>query len=612
MSVLLPFIPGLAELLGLAAILLVATGFLGLGRFLDGKAMPVDTLLVSGWGAAVLSATVLGVATSLPLVWILFPAIGLGLVVVFARHRDFADALRLLAVGLPLLLVVAAASASQWDEFAHWLVNQRYLFDVGTFPRQGLPESRTIFAAYPYGLPLVGFAASRLAGFFIENAGALFNSTLILVLGSAAIRAFSGDKAEPLSWPAAAAGVAAATLLNPTFVPKLVFTTYADWPTAVVLGVALINAAAMSDALARDDNLARRLALQIGLTLAALVSLKQPNAVLALLLVGAIGVLAALEPSFRLRHLGLAAWIIAPPVLTYLMWRYHVTQHLPGREFSFLPWADWLWDDLGSLLLRMMLIASKKGGYFGLMIVATTVAIVAVVRRLRGGSFTPLGRIAILVGTIFVGYNVFLYVAYIGAFGAGEGQYAASYWRYNTQLGGAGLIFGAAALGVAVRRFGPQRPSPRWAGPAIVAIVALVPLLLAPKIRFDRNPVTRYMRDVGREMESIVQPNAAVTVIDPDDNGKRALILRYETAGSARIERVTDTRLADPQTAQTFFSKVDTRYVWINVPTPVLEGAVKLRLAPLSSHLLERSGTGWHLVRSWPYRGFTDPVESDD
>ncbi len=617
-----PYLPEAASLIALAATLVIALAFIGLGTLLGRPSAHVEARLLSGWGLATAVVTLAGTLMSVALAWILFPLLALGIAVFVTRARQpfvppVADAVRLLLVSLPLLLVVSAAAASQWDEFAHWLPNQRYLVDNGMFPRRGLPESTSGFAAYPYGLALAAFAVSRLAGGFIENAGALVNTLLIPFLGVGAVRAFrAGARVQdmPVSWTVAAIAVATATLLNPTFVPKLVFTTYADWTTTVVLGVATIMAWQIAERLAVGERIAAfGEAVSLGFVLALAISLKQPNVILGLLLLISMGVVIGLGPKLSIgdwTRLGIR--LVLPGLVAYLAWRHHVVQHIPGREFAFLPFEAWLWDDLGAVFARMLLIASKKGGYFGLMMLAVGAAVYAAVRVCTGKPMSPENRLAMLVAIVFLGYNTFLYIAYIGSFGRGEGQNAASYWRYNTQLGGLALVLGAAMAGALWRRLSPRRRPPRWVRPALVVLVLLAPFALVSKIRFDLNPVTRYVRDVGADMAVLMPAGARLYVIDPADNGKRTLLLRYELAGRVRVERLSGMNTDDPVVLAQSLAGLSGSYLWVHVPTPILAEALAVNLAPLSSYLATRIGSDWRIVRSWPYPGYVDPVAEDD
>jgi hypothetical protein len=623
-SIIAPYLPEIADIATLAATLAVALSFIGLGTLLCRPVATLETRLLSGWGFAVAAVTVVGTLTALRLGWVLFPLLGLGGVgfavgVRRSLQTGAADAVRLILVALPLLLVVSAASASQWDEFAHWLLNQRYLVDIGTFPRRDLPESASGFAAYPYGLALIGFAVSRLTGSFVENAGALFNTLLIPFLGAAALRAFRSGASEaerdrPITWSGAAAALAVATLLNPVFVPKLAFTTYADWTTTVVLGAAALMAWRIVEQLAEGERVqAIGDALPLGFVLALAIGLKQPNVIPGLLLLLGMGLAVALGPRVHMRDwMHLALRVALPGLIVYFAWRHHVAQNIPGREFGFMPIADWLWDDLGAVLGRMLLIASKKGGYFGLMLLAAGTAVYAIVSHRAGTALSPAGRLSVIVAVVFLGYNAFLYVAYIGAFGRGEGLSAASYWRYNTQLGGIALVFGAAMAGRLWPKLRPRLAAPAWIRPAVVAIALIVPVAAAPKIRFDLNPVTRYVRSVGVEMNGLMPLGARLVVIDPTDNGKRALLLRYELAGRGRVDRWSGADVNDPAVVRRTLASLPSSYLWVHVPTPLLSDALAVDLAPLSSHLVEPTSTGWRIVRSWPYPGYLDPAAEDD
>jgi hypothetical protein len=352
--------------------------------------------------------------------------------------------------------------------------------------------------------------------------------------------------------------------------------------------------------------------LPLGFVLALTVGLKQPNVILVGLLLVGMSLVIALGPRLQGRdwmRLGLRAAL--PTLVVYVAWRHHVAQHIPGREFGFLPFEAWLWDALAAVLGRMALIASKKGGYFGLMLLAAGVAAYTLA-CVRAGALSPVRRLAVLVATVFLGYNAFLYVAYIGAFGRGEGQSAASYWRYNTQLGGMALVFGAALAGLLWRRVSPRIGHRAWIRPVFVAVVLLAQPAFGSKIRFDLNPVTRYVRSVGADMAAVLPPAARLIVIDPADNGKRALLLRYELAGRARVERLQDAVSDEPMALRRALGSAVGAYLWVHVPTPVLSEALDATLSPLSSYLVESTTSGWRVVRSWPYPGYTDPVAEDD
>src|SRR5262249_1603636 len=126
---------------------------------------------------------------------------------------------RAVVLALPLLIVLAGASASQWDEFSNWLPKHRYLLQFDGFPRAGMPPVPSALPAYPDGLPLIGYLIGRSAGFFVENAGALFNTMLIVVAALLIARLIADDASDGsprprLGWGSIALGLLAATALN--------------------------------------------------------------------------------------------------------------------------------------------------------------------------------------------------------------------------------------------------------------------------------------------------------------------------------------------------------------------------------------------------------------
>ncbi|HYE01585.1 MAG TPA: hypothetical protein VEH84_19535, partial [Alphaproteobacteria bacterium] len=107
---------------------------------------------VAGLGFAAGLLTLLGSATRLPLsLWYgalaaLMLAAGLWL---WRRRRPVATAGLPLAVLLilPLLGIAAAAPATLWDDFMHWLLNAAYLYRFDSFPHAELPRSPSVWPA---------------------------------------------------------------------------------------------------------------------------------------------------------------------------------------------------------------------------------------------------------------------------------------------------------------------------------------------------------------------------------------------------------------------------------------------------------------------------------
>jgi hypothetical protein len=180
-----PFSPSFAQLGGLIAVTLVACAFIALGSLVAGRRRIAEGDLVYGWGLSVVFFTFFGLFR-MPGFTVLAGILGVIalIAVIVTVRRDGrvgpAGGLRLLALCVPLLVLVASMTATQWDELTNWLPSARFLVEHDSFPRSDLPANPSVFPAYPYGLTTVVFLATRITGFFVENGGALFNLMLYL------------------------------------------------------------------------------------------------------------------------------------------------------------------------------------------------------------------------------------------------------------------------------------------------------------------------------------------------------------------------------------------------------------------------------------------------
>ncbi|HEX9466226.1 MAG TPA: hypothetical protein VGB82_26815 [Alphaproteobacteria bacterium] len=610
MSAVSAYLPSIGDLAGLAAVLAVGAAFVALGALVRGSGGLPEADFLCGWALVALLFTLAGTLSRISFVtlaWLTLAVTLAALLTRRGRRADWGGFLRTALLGLPLLVLLAGAPATQWDDLSNWLPNQRFLVAFDAFPRPDLPPTGSVFPTYPYGMAFPVYLAGRLAGRFVENAGMLFNLLALLALGRLLARLISlgnGEKAtEPLSWGQLALGCLVASVLNPTFVPKIVFTTHLDFTTAAAAAFAIaLLWRSLEAALARDDIVARDLALQAGLTLALLVSLKQSNAVLVALIAGGGGLIVLrmreIEWSRTVRPL---LWLVVPTAVIYLAWRIYADQVMPGGEFGFKPLDVWELEVAKNAFLRMLLIATKKGGYFAAMLVVCIGAAIAWWRKPG-----PTGRLAILVAVLFLGFNFFLWVAYVGAFGRnGEGESAASFWRYNTQLGGALLVIAVVAL----RDMAAKHITERALRPLAIAAVALClvgPFIVAKRVRFDFYPVTRYLRATGAELKAVVRADSVVGVIDPRGDGWADVVVRYELYPRATTTDLSaglkDGSTGLPPKATTL------PYLWVHQTTPTVDRALGLTLDPHASSLLEHAGSGWRVLRSWPYPGYDDPI----
>lgn len=313
------FLPSGAQVLGLFALLVWCAGLMALGALVGGAKRMAECDLMYGWPVVVIAFILAAFISSLPFTYVAYAMFALSIVaavLVYRRDGYFigGDTGRMIVLGLPMVIMITGLVPAQWDEFTNWLPKAMFMLDHDTFPRSGGPKSHSLLPGYPNALPLMIYLPSRLSGLYVENAGALFNLFLHLAFGlviarliRAAARSGRADApwamtSAPLGWGYCALGALATTALNPAFVPKIVFTSYADAGTAMTLGAGAVLGWYMICALAEDDGRGtNRLAWQLGVVLAAMISLKQVNIVLLVALVAGLSLVALRDPLIKLR-----------------------------------------------------------------------------------------------------------------------------------------------------------------------------------------------------------------------------------------------------------------------------------------------------------------------
>ncbi|MCP5370568.1 MAG: hypothetical protein H6907_02450 [Hyphomicrobiales bacterium] len=600
------------QLLVLGTVAVVWLGLAALGGLVGGRRRlrELDPLL--GWALVSAVFTAGGTLTGVPfryLALVLAAAAVAGAVAALRRDRALvpAAALRTAVLALPLLALTSAMAASQWDEFSHWLPTARYLLLADGFPDAAAPKTGASYPAYPYAWPFLSYLVGRVAGTFVENAGAVLNVLLLLTFGLVSVRLIlmGLEDARPThkaGWGLCALGALSVTLLNPTFAQKVALTAYADVATAVTLGAAGVLGWLMLQAEAEGDgDTAMGRAVQAGLILSVLVVLKQATFVLFVILAGALVLAGLRDPAVRLGRLArLMVGICLPPLLVYGLWRYYVVTELPGKEFVIRPLDGWLIHLIPRILLMMAIVLAKKGVYLGLMVLATAFGILGLV-RFRGA----FDRLAIIVGASFLGYNAFLLWTYVAAFGEFDALRVASLWRYNMHLGMLAVAFGA--YGGAVlwrRRLAARVPARRLAWLPMVAILA-APVALAHKLRFDLAPPSPHYRAVAAEVAQAVAPGSRVFVFDPAGNGEAGLITRYHLGGrAAMVGYLSAFQETNAANLNRLLAARAPTHVLVHSQAPGAGPLLGLDLPRGRSYLLAAGPGGtWTVVRSWDRAG---------
>ncbi len=583
-------------------------GLTALGAVVGGRHRVREATVLYGWAVVSFAFTTLGVFTPVPFTYVAAGLAGLAVVagVVTVRRGEALlpeGSLRIALLAAPLLVLVSAMAASQWDEFSHWLISPRLVLTLDTLPDDSNKHLGGSLAAYPYGWHVITYLVSRLAGRLVENAGALVNVFLLLTFGLVAVRLIReglgrGDEATKPGWGLLALGALLATLLNTTFVQKIVLTSYADTPTAVCVGFGAVLGWRMLDALARGKpDAANRLALQIGLVMLVLVNLKQATVVLFALVVGAVLLAGLRDPAIRVRDLAKTVpALILPAIVIYGVWRYYVTTALSGAELAVRPFDQWHIDLIGQILWKMLVVFSKKGAYLALMVVAVGFAVRAMI-RFR----TPFDRLAVIVGAVFIGYNAFLLFAYVSTFGQNDALRVASLWRYNMHLGPLGVAFAAYGLGMLWKNRVPGRFKEKRLAWLPVVLILIAPLVFAHKLRFDKHPPVPHFRAVGADVAKIIKPDDKLFIVDPQGSGESAMITRYELVATAAFKGYMGA--FHPRTLATFrtiFHERDFSHVLVHSWTSEVLQVLGMELKDHASTLLKSDGKGgWTVQGTW-------------
>ncbi|MHC8510300.1 MAG: hypothetical protein ACYYKD_13100 [Rhodospirillales bacterium] len=604
--------PGqLQALLAVSAVWVLLSG---LGALIGGRGRitALDGLL--GWAVVCAVFTVAGVFTSLPfdkLAVVLGAAGAVGLIAAKRRGEGVLPAglAHMLVLAAPLLLAASAMAASQWDEFSHWLPSTRFMLETHTFPDAGLRETGASYPAYPYNWVFLPYLAGLVSGGGVaESAGGLFNLLLWFCFGLLALRAArtiaGASSAEaPPGWGLAALAALAVTIFNPTFVQKVVLTSYADTAAAVCLGAGVMLGCQALTAEAQGDGArAMRRMAHAGLMLMILVNLKQASLVLFVIGAGAVSFAGLLDRGVKLpRWTALSAVLVLPGAALYAVWRFHVQTELPGAEFVIPPPDQWLVGQIPQAFISMVGVLAGKGAYFAVMLLALGFG--------AWGAFRPrtlFDRLALTAGLAFLGYNAFLLFVYITVMGPDGPARVFSMWRYNMHLGGLSVVFLAAGAAVLWRRYGNIIRPPRWWGAVPAALLLILPIALSHKIRFDRYPDVPHFRAVAADAALLLGPEARVFVIDPLGTGESSRITKYEIHRRGVFAGTVEA--GQRAGAEDFIrAAFETRagYVLVHSVNAAVTAVFGSDLQPRRSYLLHAAPgaapAGWDRVSIWPY-----------
>ena len=595
------FLPNASQLGGLLGLIVATASFALIGRLTGCHRGVPEAPILCGWSVFVLATTLVGIATPIPLSFVLWGFVGVAVLGAgwLAMRRELAlsaTTWRYIALGTLFLAVASAMSPAAVDSFTHWLPNAAYLFEFDHFPRQGMTGGLSSYPGFPYGFALVPSAAGEIMGRFAENTAILFNALLLILFAALLGRmiALSGfddpsGRFPAVGWGAAALSIILVSFASPVFVRKVVFTAYPDAATAVVVAYLGVAGWMFLNALAEDGKRAGALALQCGLLGALLINLKQANLVLFACIFA--GMLLVAIRDRRVSLAGFLSWtpvLLLPGLILYGGWRLFVEAEALG-ENKIRPMADWPLDRIPELLERMGSVMLRKSGHFAIMLFFLWRGVMAFLRVKHA-----FDRLALILATVFVGYTAFLVFIYVAHFNG----YPQSYWRYNLHIGYFG--YAAAVYGVAcLWRMADRLSILEKGAPVAILLAFALPIAGASYIRYDRLPPVPYIRTVGQELGGMLPEKSRLLLYLPGDNGNLSSILRYY-ARRGQPGLAIDATLEDAslRTASRPASAEGT-YFWAFCGTPALYEALDVAPFPKQSALLRYSSEGWQATRHW-------------
>src|SRR5258708_11713158 len=599
-------LPSWLQLGGLLGVFFAGAVLLLSGRALAGGRGVPELQLLAGWGAFCVVLTLWGAATQASMRWPALVFVRLAAATLAAprlrlSRADLAAVWRVLVLALPIWAVMVAVHPALPAPFPNFLPNAVYLFDHGFFPADDRPHSFATWPAFPYNQPL----ATYLATLFLPQfpPGALVHLNILLqvmlaLLFARMLRPRTAEFAATPSWSACAGGLLLVLALNPGFVPRIDFTSYAE--PALTVGVCAVGWLAarclstMAEGGAAWRGPARHEVVLLALCLAALVGIKQVGIVLAFgLLLGMLLLALADRRIARGHALGAIVLAALPSLLLYGVWRWYVLTHFALGELKLLPPSAWQFDILPITLANILVAIAEKPLFFMVIAVVIAASIGLTWRQgLREGT-----RLLVLTTVLFAVYNAFLVIVYVIHMGPVAGEAAHSYFRYMTHLS----LLAVLSLTVVAREWALARPRAPgaagrrgWVPAAAILLVLLVPLAFAKRLRFDTQMPQPLIWGLARDVAGVVTDGERLAVLLPGDNGSTSLMLR------AALALTPPRRALDIYDASTLPGGVEG-----GLAAAAQRGYVKAVVTCAASadaaELLVYDGISWRVDKSWPY-----------
>jgi len=526
------YLPHAADLLAVLISWALVPTLVMAGR-VTGADTPIETRLVAGWGLLCLVLTPWGVTLPISMYMpaLAFVSLAWGALAVPAwrpAREEWVTLWRLLVISLPLWLVMAPLRPSQIDTFLNLLPDAAYLANHGMFPSQMGGDSHSFLPVAPYNSQLVAFLGSLAMPVFPSHGMSFFNLILQLAMGLVFARLLTGQgqsqgqdqgqerEQEPgvPSWGAIAGGLLLAIPLNPGFVPREFLAPYGEPALAVTAGFAAFLM------LRRNaSGLGGSSGWVVGLVLAAMVNTKQSGVGLVAALAVAYVVVAAVDRRPFRDTVRFLVQALLPSIVLYLLWRFYVLRYFPGGELKPLPWHLWQWGYIPQILASMGHYIVNKGVFYGLVLLSVVLLVVKLRWQGRTGGRWTLGSRALLFhAALFVAYDLFLILTYIGHFKPADGDYAHSYFRYSLHLSLVMVLAYVLALKehAGIMRFFAARA--RLAATAAIILMLVLPAAFAQRLRFDLDVPQPWIWDMVRSIAPHLNQRDRLALLLPGDD----------------------------------------------------------------------------------------------
>jgi hypothetical protein len=595
-----PWLPAPHNLVEAAGVALAVVLFVVLGAVWPARRALPETALVAGWGLACLVLTLWGVLTTASLRGALTFLVVVAIANLLRAGRadrigPLAGAGRVLLLSLPVWLVMLPARPSQIDTWLNLLPNAGYLFHYDLLPTALRPASYSFLPVAPYNTQFAAYVASVATGGFADSAMALFNIALQCAAAMLLARAVAGRE-EPLQWWACAVGLLLAVPLNPGFVPRVFFSSYGEAPLAVTTLFAVWLAVELIEDLANRVRWPRAM-VPLALVLIALINTKQSGIGQVLPLGATLLVLAICHPRVaRGRAAGAVVLAVAPSLALYGIWQVFAARAFVAGQLEPLPLAAWHFGLLPRILLSMLREIVEKATFY----ICLAVVLGGFVWSFRRARWSRETLLLGMIAGVAVGFNGFLVVSYLGHFDRVMAAQAHSYFRYSSQLSLL-VMLGLVVLfrPVAARWLDGAGRRARHAGAGAIALILILPPVLAPMLRFDLAPPQPTLWDLGRAAAQYVAPGDRLAVLVPGDTDDsvgsmlRGLLL-FTPRTPATLDLRTETK-ANPATLQAL-SATGFHLALVTCTPADLPG-----VPPGVAAMLRYRNGDWQVLKTWSY-----------